>query len=81
MAAENVVALTPANLTQKVIGLYALLAYDWSDFLSDLPKESTPVLEALLRTLEQPNDKHDASTRELNKFGADSVRSELERRK
>lgn len=62
------------------VGLYAVLAYDASDFVDLIIESDTAVLMDLSLMLRLPNPKHDANTRELNAIGAGMVKGVLAKR-
>lgn len=63
------------------VGLYVVLAYDWSDFMDMVPDASDDVLADLHAMLTLANEKHSADTRELNDIGARVVAHEIKRRR
>lgn len=65
----------------RVVGLYAVLARDWSDFIDMCREEETPVLEDLAKVLRLPNPEFSADTVELNELGAKIVEGILQRRR
>lgn len=70
----------PNEHERKAVGLYAVLAYDWSDFFEMCDEASNEALTLLYQMLRLPNSKHSADTRELNRVGGDMVERLLKNR-
>lgn len=58
---------------RSAIGLYAVLARDWTDFIDMVRREPPEVLSILCLMLITPNNGHTPLTEEINRFGADIV--------
>lgn len=63
---------------RSAVGLYAVLARDWGDFLEMIGEEEDIVmLKVLYNILTLPNPKHDVDTIALNNLGAGLVRGTI----
>ena len=66
---------------RQAVGLYAVLARDWTDFVDMVRETKDGTLVILHQMLTHENPKHDTRTVELNSFGARIVAGVIERRK
>jgi len=80
MSKDNVIELRNL-IDQRAVGLYAVLARDFEDFIDMCSESTTEVLIMLHKMLTVTNIKHNRDTRELNAIGAELVQGILDSRK